>query len=37
MRLLSKEEQELCRRILQGDGRNNYLANILDSSYLMLK
>ena len=31
MRLLSKEEQELCRRILQGDGRNNYLANILDS------
>lgn len=31
MRLLSKQEQELCRRILQGDGRNNYLANILDS------
>ena len=31
MRLLSKEEQELCRRILQGDGHNNYLANILDS------
>lgn len=31
MRLLSKLEQELCRRILQGDGRNNYLANILDS------
>ena len=31
MRLLSKQEQELCRRILQGDGRNNYLANILYS------
>lgn len=31
MRLLSKGEQELCRRILKGDGRNNYLANILDS------
>ena len=31
MRLLSKLEQELCRRILQGDGRNNYLANIIDS------
>lgn len=31
MRLLSKQEQELCRRILQGNGRNNYLANILDS------
>ena len=31
MRLLSKEEQELCRRILEGDGRDNYLANILDS------
>lgn len=30
MRLLSKQEQVLCRRILQGDGRNNYLANILD-------
>ena len=30
MRLLSKEEQELCRRILQGDGHYNYLANILD-------
>ena len=31
MRLLSELEQELCKRILQGDGRNNYLANILDS------
>ena len=31
MRLLSEQEQELCKRILQGDGRNNYLANILDS------
>lgn len=31
MRLLSKLEQELCWLILQGDGRNNYLANILHS------
>lgn len=30
MRLLSKQEQELCWLILQGDGHNNYLANILD-------
>ena len=30
MRLLSKLEQELCWLILQGNGNNNYLANILD-------
>lgn len=30
MRLLSKQEQALCWHILQGDGNNNYLANILD-------
>lgn len=31
MRRLSKKEQELCERILEGDGHNNYLANILFS------
>ena len=31
MRLLNEQEQEWCRRILQGDGFNNYLANILYS------
>lgn len=31
MRLLNEQEQEWCRRILQGDGFNNYLANILNS------
>ncbi len=33
MRLLSKQEQELCRRILSlGDDQNNILQNILDPS-----
>jgi hypothetical protein len=30
MRLLNKDEQELCRRILDGNGYNNYLGNIID-------
>lgn len=30
MRLLSNNEQDLCRRILNGDGSNNYLGNIID-------
>lgn len=30
MRLLNKDEQEFCRRILNGNGNNNYLGNIID-------
>jgi hypothetical protein len=30
MRLLSKNEQDICLRILNGDGDNNYLGNIID-------
>jgi hypothetical protein len=30
MRLLNREEQDFCRRILEGDGDNNYLGNIID-------
>lgn len=31
MRILSKGEQELCARILKGNGQNNYLGNIIDN------
>ncbi|MDC1245270.1 hypothetical protein N8Z79_07435 [Crocinitomicaceae bacterium] len=30
MRTLSLEEQDFCRRILEGNGANNYLGNIID-------
>ena len=30
MRILSKDEQELCVRILKGSGNNNFLGNIID-------
>jgi hypothetical protein len=30
MRLLNEEEQDFCKRILKGDGNNNYLGNIID-------
>lgn len=30
MRLLNSGEQKFCRRILNGDGKNNYLSNIID-------
>jgi len=30
MRMLSKEEQDLCKRILKGSGQNNFLGNIID-------
>ncbi|GET35032.1 hypothetical protein PbJCM13498_38950 [Prolixibacter bellariivorans] len=31
MRLLNKEEKELCKRILEGDGNNNFIGNLLYS------
>lgn len=30
MRSLNKEEQQFCNRILQGNGNNNYIGNIID-------
>lgn len=30
MRSLNKEEQQFCDRILQGNGNNNYIGNIID-------
>jgi len=30
MRLLNQEEKDFCKRILDGDGDNNYLGNIID-------
>ena len=30
MRSLNKEEQQFCNRILQGNGNNNYISNIID-------
>jgi len=30
MRALSKEEQDLCNRILKNSGRNNFIGNIID-------
>lgn len=31
MRTLSQIEKEICKRILQGNGRNNFLSNIIDN------
>ncbi|QUB82924.1 hypothetical protein [Prevotella jejuni] len=30
MRSLNKEEQQFCNRLLQGNGNNNYIGNIID-------
>ena len=32
MRSLNKEEQQFCNRILQGNGNNNYIGNIIDDN-----
>ena len=31
MRILNKNEQDLCKRILAGNGNNNYLGNIINN------
>jgi hypothetical protein len=30
MRILSRNEQELCLKMLRGSGNNNYLGNLID-------